>query len=130
MAIHNLLFIITHAELPRSYYLGAWCKRRIWGPGSMFKIFMAPVCSVAQGKLPLLPASLGSPGGIRIKHSMHNCMGGTITLSGHICMEKTTFLWSDSKNWGARGPLIPTFMSCIATYMYSRSFSVTYSYRF
>jgi len=46
--------------------------------------------------------------------------GRLFKLSGHICMEKITFLWSDSKNWGAELPKPPLFQMytilTIATY--------------
>ena len=35
--------------------------------------------------------------------------GGLFKFSGHICMEKITILWSDTKNRGGLSPLAPPF---------------------
>ena len=35
--------------------------------------------------------------------------GGLFNFSGHICMEKITILWSDTKNRGGLSPLAPPF---------------------
>jgi len=44
-------------------------------------------------------------------------VGGLFKLQNTFCMEKITFLWSDSKNWGGLSPLCPPYISALGTCM-------------